>query len=216
MVDKRVFKVRARLWLAFVLGSLCGPVAAAHRCIDVKGKVTYQDVACKDVDSNSKVDTTEAFGTRPTSANTPRASARGTPPGPSKTPSGEYATYRGAWRGPLQLELSLNGVRDGGAHAMTPMVIELRPDGEVLGQALASGCRFSGLATQYLAPNMASMDVSLKGCADERFNTRYSGHLMVNEAAKEAKLRLSGLVIRPGAALSVKMQQASVDAVLKR
>lgn len=63
---------------------------------------------------------------------------------------------------------------------------------------------------------MASLDVSLNGCADERFNTRYSGHLMVSESAKEAKLRLTGLMIKPGLALSVKMQQASVDAVLKR
>ena len=76
---------------------------------------------------------------------------------------GDYATYRGAWRGPLQFELSLNGARDGDAHAMASMVIELRPDGEVVGQASESGCRFSGLATQNVAPYMASMDVSLEG-----------------------------------------------------
>ena len=43
---------------------------------------------------------------------------------------------------------------------MAPMVLEIRPDGEVVGQALASGCRFSGLATQNVAPYMASLDVS--------------------------------------------------------
>ena len=55
----------------------------------------------------------------------------------------------------------------------------------------------SRLATQYLAPYMARLDVSLKGCADARFNTRYDGHLMVSDSSKEAKLRLTGLVISP-------------------
>ena len=203
--------------LAFVLASLYGHSAAANRCTDPKGKVTYQDVPCsKDAESNAKVDTSEGFSTRPSSgarASPPaeRAPANQPPEGP-----GDYATYRGAWRGPLQFELSLNGVRDGDAHAMAPMVIELRPDGEVVGQASASGCRFSGLATQSVAPYMASLDVSLKGCTDGRFNTRYNGNLVAVASAKEAKLRLVGLVIGPAAPLSVKVQQVSVDAVLKR
>ena len=116
------------------------------------------------------------------------------------------------WRGPLQFELSPNGARDGDAHAMTPMVVEPRPDREVVGQSSTSGCRFSGLATQYVAPNMASLDGSLKGCTDERFNTRYGGHLMADDSAKEAKLRLAGLVMR----LTVEVQLVSIDAVLER
>ena len=203
-------------WVPIALALLCTSAAAANRCTDAKGKVTYQDAACnKDAESNSTVDISEGFSTPPSSGAKPRPlTERKT--GSASAGSGEYATYRGAWRGPLQLELSLNGVRDGDAHAMAPMVIELRPDGEVVGLASASGCMFSGLATQYVAPYMASLDVSLKGCSDDRFNTRYSGHLMVNEAAKEAKLRLAGLVVRQAASLGIKMQQVSVDAVLKR
>ena len=130
--------------------------------------------------------------------------------------SGDYATFRGSWRGPMQFELSLNGARDGDAHAMAPMVVEIRPDGEVVGQASTSGCKLSGLATQNFAPYMASLDVSVKGCTDGRFNTRYSGNLTVIDSAKEAKLRLVGLVMKPAAPLTVKMQQVSLDAVLKR
>ncbi|MEO8925165.1 MAG: hypothetical protein ABI330_20460 [Caldimonas sp.] len=63
---------------------------------------------------------------------------------------------------------------------------------------------------------MASLDVSLKGCSDDRFNTRYSGNLVAIDSAKEAKLRLVGLVMKPAAPLTIKVQQVSMDAVLKR
>ena len=204
--------------LVVAAAALCGHAAAANRCTDAKGKVTYQDAACRsEAEITSKVDTSEAFSTRPSTA--PKAAARPAErvsPGQLPGSPGDYATYRGAWRGPLQLELSLNGVRDGEAHAMAPVVIELRPDGEVVGQASTTGCRFSGLATQNVAPYMARLDVSLKGCADARFNTRYDGHLTVSDSAKEAKLRLTGLVMRQSLVAGVRMQQVSVDAVLKR
>ena len=206
------------LVLACALASLCDHAAATNRCTDAKGKVTYQDAPCsKEAEGSSKVDTSEGFSTRPSpGSKAARPPAERAPSGQPTGGAGDYATYRGAWRGPLQFELNLNGVRDGDAHAMAPLVIELRPDGEVVGQALASGCRFSGLATQYLAPNMASLDVSLKGCTDARFNTRYSGNLVANDSAKEAKLRLVGLAMKPAVPLTVKVQQVSIDAVLKR
>lgn len=201
--------------LVFAMALLCSPVVAANRCTDAKGKVTYQDAACsKDADGNSNVDTSEGFSTRPTSGAKPRFESAQLSSSPAG--SGDYSTYRGAWRGPLQFELSLNGLRDGDAHAMAPMVIELRPDGEVIGQASTSGCKFSGLATQHIAPYMASLDVSVKGCTDERFNARYSGHLVASASAKEAKLSLVGLARKPAAPLTVKLQQVSIDAVLKR
>ena len=211
------YSAKRRVLVAFVLASLCGYAAAANRCTDAKGRVTYQDAACsKEADGTTKVDISEGFSTRPGSATKPRPTTELRPTNALPSSPGDYATYRGAWRGPLQFEFNLNGVRDGDAHAMAPMVIELRPDGEVVGQASTSGCRFSGLATQYVAPNMASLDVSLKGCTDARFNTRYNGHLVANDAAKEAKLHLVGLVMRPSAPLTVKVQQVSIDAVLKR
>lgn len=214
MIDKS----KAALLSAALAVAFCGQAAAANRCTDPKGRVTYQDAACgKEAEGNATVNTAEAFSTRPALASKSR------PPAPQNASmpaapaaGGDYATYRGAWRGPLQFELSLNGARDGDAHAMAPMVVEIRPDGEVVGQASTSGCKLSGLATQNFAPYMASMDVSLRGCTDGRFNTRYSGNLSAIDSAKEAKLRLVGLVMKPAAPLTVKMQQVSLDAVLKR
>ena len=201
--------------LAAIMASFGGSAIAANRCVDAKGKVTYQDAACSGGTENAKkVDSSEGFSTRPAPGANPRAGIEQIPQTPSG--AGDYATYRGAWRGPLQLELNVNGVRDSQAHAMAPMVLEIRPDGEVVGQALASGCRFSGLATQNIAPYMAKLDVSLTGCTDERFNTRYDGNLAVIDSAKEAKLRLVGLAFRPAVPGTVKLQQVSIDAVLKR
>lgn len=211
------YRPTGRLLLVVATTALCDHAGAANRCTDAKGRVTYQDAACsKEAEGNTKVDTSEGFSTRPLPSSKARPIAEHAPSTQPSGSPGDYATYRGAWRGPLQFELSLNGARDGDAHAMAPMVIEIRPDGEVLGQAASSGCRFSGLATQFVAPSMASLDVSLKGCTDARFNTRYSGNLMASDSAKEAKLRLSGVAMRPAAPLTIKVQQVSIDAVLKR
>ena len=57
----------------------------------------------------------------------------------------------------------------------------------------ARAAAVSGLAMQHVAPYIASLDVSLKGCGDGRFNTRYSGLLTASDSANEAKLRLVGL-----------------------
>ena len=62
---------------------------------------------------------------------------------------------------------------------------------------------------------MASLDVSLKGCSDTRFNARLSGNLVVIASSNEAKLQLIGLAFQPSLLLSVNAQQISVDAVLK-
>ncbi|MEO8925166.1 MAG: hypothetical protein ABI330_20465 [Caldimonas sp.] len=109
----------------------CQVVAAPNRCVDSKGKVTYQDAACSGAaEGSAKVDTSEGFSTLPRSAPAPAVPAAKVHSNALPGVPSDYGTYRGAWRGPLQFELSLNGVRDGDAHAMAPMVIELRPDGE--------------------------------------------------------------------------------------
>ncbi|MEO8924641.1 MAG: hypothetical protein ABI330_17745 [Caldimonas sp.] len=138
-------------------------------------------------------------------------------PAPPEEPSDSagYSTFRGAWRGPIQFEMSLNGIRNADAHAIAGAVIEIRSDGEVVGQATSSGCKFSGLAA-HIAPYLATLDVSLKGCRDDRFNARYSGQFGAILSAKEVRMHLVALVSKPSASLTAKMQQVSVEAVLKR
>lgn len=179
---------------------------AANRCTDAKGKVTYQDTACEPSANANPVDTTDARNNRPLQA----------PPVAPVDPVGSrgeaYASAKGSWRGPAQFQLTKAGVRDSDAHSISPIVLELRPNGEVLGIMMEAGCKISGLTQQFVAPYIASLDVSVKGCKDGRFNARYSGYLHSTAAAKEAKLTLNTLSMPSYG----RVQQASIEAVLKR
>jgi hypothetical protein len=209
--------------LIALLSTLCvaiEPSLAVNRCIDPKGKVTYQDTACEhSTAKSSAVDTSEAFSAKPSrkSAGADRPARQeiyATTPGtPSDVPSGDYATARGAWRGPLQFQVTVDGKRDGAAQAVQPAVIDIAADGEVTGVIPNAECRISGLATQFVTPRSASLDVTLKNCKDTRFNARYGGHLHANPGAREAALSLSSV---SGLPPFIKLQHASLQAVLKR
>jgi hypothetical protein len=92
-------------------------------------------------------------------------------------------------------------------------VIELSPDGKVTGVSQEAGCRISGLATEFVTPRSASLDVTLKGCQDTRFNARYGGYLNARPGPREASLTLDA--ISPALPLG-KVQHTSLQAVLKR
>ena len=193
---------------------------AVNRCTDAKGKVTYQDTACEQsAAKTSAVDTSEAFSTRPSGrtagANRPtRQAIDVTPPDKQFDSQGaEYATARGVWRGPLQFQVKVDGKRDGAAQAVTPAVIDIAPDGEVKGVITNAECQISGLATQFVTPRSASLDVTLKHCKDTRFNARYSGYLNANAGAREATHSLNSV---SGSIPFGKIQHASLQAVLKR
>ncbi len=132
----------------------------------------------------TKVDTSNAVDTRPTTASPQRTITKSLPAGDDP----EFRSAKGAWRGPAQFQFSMSGVRSADAHAIGRLVIELQPDGRVRGVIDEAGCKLSGLHTQFMSPASASIDVTISGCHDGRFNTRYSGHLVGNPAAKESKL----------------------------
>jgi hypothetical protein len=180
---------------------------AVHRCADAKGKVTYQDAACDSADAARPGNTPGGVTSR----------SVGSAPAPVQSPrvleSNPYGDAHGAWRGPAQFQLTVGSIRDASAQLVTPLVIELKATGEVVGVIPESGCNLSGLATQFVAPNMANIDVSMKGCRDARFNARYTGMLASVPSAKEAKLTLNSITTQMP---SRKMQVASLEAVLKR
>jgi hypothetical protein len=201
-------------WATRIAAILCAVVAtsssfAANKCIDAKGKVTYQDIACEGpIAAQKPVDTSDAFNTKPSRpASVPPVDSR------SGSVDKAYANAHGAWRGPAQFQVTVGGVRDGAVQTVTPMVIELKQSGEVVGVIPAPGCTISGLATQFVAEYMASIDISLKGCRDDRFNTRFTGYLTATKASKEAKLNLNGLTMKLP---TRQLQQTSLEAVLKR
>ena len=183
--------------------------AAVNKCTDARGKVTYQDEPCVAAPQAAKVDTTDAVNARPVG---PAMRAPVGTPLPSGVDAG-YRSAKGAWRGPAQFNFVAGGVRSTDAHAIGRMVIELQDDGRVLGVVDGAGCKLSGLHTQFVTPSNASVDVTISGCADARFNARYAGHLVTNAAARQSKLSLSALAttLLPG-----RVTQSSIDAVLKR
>ena len=186
--------------------------AAVNKCTDSRGKVTYQDEPCAATpQSSSKVDTSNPVDTRPSAGATAPQRAIS-----KSLPAGDDAAYRsakGTWRGPAQFQFSVGGARSADAHAIGRMVIDLQPDGRVRGVIDEAGCKLSGLHTQFMTAASASIDVTVSGCHDGRFNTRFSGHLVGNAAAGESKLQLNAnaMNLLPG-----RVSQASIDAVLKR
>jgi len=206
----------AMLGIALICAAVLPCSAAVHKCTDASGKVTYTDEPCRETPRQAAVDTTDAVNPRPGNA-----AAKGAVPGASGTitsslPEGSDADYRnakGAWRGPAQFHVVVNGARAADAHAIAPMVIELQPDGRVQGAINDAGCKLSGLTTQFISAMVASVDVTLSGCKDARFNGRFNGFLNTSPESRAAKLQLNALALNtaPG-----KSTQSSIDAVLKR
>jgi Domain of unknown function (DUF4124) len=185
--------------------------AAVNKCTDSRGKVTYQDEPCPATPQSSKVDASNPVDARPAGATT--APQRTITKSLQAGDEAEYRSAKGTWRGPAQFQLSVGGVRSADAHAIGRMVIELQSDGRVRGVIDEAGCKLNGLHTQFASPAGASIDVTVSGCQDDRFNTRYSGLLVGSAAARESKLQLSATATRliPG-----QVTRAAIDAVLRR
>lgn len=206
----RIGKQWVLLWIMS-----CGAAssaAAVHKCMDARGRVTYQDEPCAVVQQPSKVDTTDAVTTRPVPPSAKPSDRSAQPPISRSLPAGDasdYAAAKGTWRGPAQFHLTVGGARQLDAHRVMPMVIELTPDGQVKGVIQEAGCKLSGLHSQFVAPNSATVDATVDGCSDTRFNARYSGHLLSSAGSKEARLSVDAFSVGG-------VKRATIDAVLRR
>lgn len=124
----------------------------------------------------------------------------------------DYSSSRGAWRGPAQFHVVAGGQRDLQAHRIAALVIELAADGKVTGVIGETGCKLSGLTTQFVMPTVANLDVTLTGCSDSRFNKRMTGTLSAYASARETKLHLANV----GYTRTMQVQQLTLEAVLRR
>ena len=204
----------AMLGIALIGAAVLPCSAAVHKCTDSTGKVTYTDEPCREAPRQAAVDTTDAVRPGNGAAKGTAGAASGTIT--SSLPEGSEADYRnakGAWRGPAQFHVVVNGARAADAQAIAPMVIELQADGRVQGAINDAGCKLSGLTTQFISAMVASVDVTLSGCKDARFNARFNGFLNTSPESRAAKLQLNAMALNtaPG-----KSTQSSIDAVLKR
>ncbi len=87
------------------------------------------------------------------------------------------------------------------------MFIDVKPDGKLLGTI--NDCDLSESASN---PTLAGWDltVTLANCADPRFNTRFTGKLVLGN--KQAKLQLDAMQ----ATSPVQVHQQSITAILHR
>jgi hypothetical protein len=179
-----------------------------YRC-GTKGKVTYQDTPCDVPSSEGAMSEGAAAGDRPSSSARPGNAAP-----VNFAPGLDYKTALGSWRGPLQFNVMIGGERDPDAHRLAPLVLEVSADGSVRGTSSEVGCGFLGLARQMFATvKIWTLDLTAKGCADARFNQRYSGTLAVYEGTKTADLALNALRIP---VLGGKAAVVQLSAPLKR
>ncbi|MEJ7687303.1 MAG: hypothetical protein WKG52_10105 [Variovorax sp.] len=117
--------------------------------------------------------------------------------------------YQGAWQGPFLFYVvhSDSGAR--GKPAVHAGAIQIDADGAVHGQVPGAACRMTGSSTDYVSAANASIDLTVSGCADARFNGHFSGKLINNPVLKYASLRLSSM-------RSLDEGTAQVSAVMRR
>lgn len=100
-----------------------------------------------------------------------------------------YTDYRGAWQGPFLFYVA----QDSGAQgkpAIHSGAIQIDADGVVHGHVPEAACTMTGSSIDYVSAANASIDLTLSGCTDARFNGQFSGRLINNPVLKYASLRL--------------------------
>lgn len=99
-----------------------------------------------------------------------------------------YTTTTGGWRGQAQYQANVGGAIAQEAHAVVQMIIEIDPQGKILGSSPENGCKMKGLATPGMMATIANLDVTFSGCSYTGFNRRMSGTLALYSAQKHAQL----------------------------
>jgi hypothetical protein len=105
----------------------------------------------------------------------------------------DYTHYRGAWQGPFLFSVVQPDVGTQGAPVVHPGAIQIDPDGTVRGSVPEAACTMAGSSADFVSPANASLDLTLSGCRDARFNGHFSGRLINNPILKYGSLRLSSM-----------------------
>lgn len=121
----------------------------------------------------------------------------------------EYTHYRGAWRGSFLFSVVQQDTGAQGSPAVLDGEMKIEPDGTVRGSVPDAACTMQGSSTDYVSPANASIDLTLSGCRDARFNGHFSGKLINNPILKYASLRMSSM-------RSLDAGTAQVSAIIRR
>ncbi len=189
--------MKPALWPAVAV--LCLAVlpctAAVKKCTDAKGRVTYQDGQCPVEGQAASAASpaakpmvaTERVASAPPVAAAASSAVRAEPVALAAI---AYAGGKDAWRGPVYFQVVPPAGAASEPRSTAGIVIEFGSDGRVVGTAEAAGCKLSGAHKAAAAPVVASVDLTLAGCRDPRFNARYDGALGPVERSKDLKMTL--------------------------
>ena len=90
-----------------------------------------------------------------------------------------YALPYGEWRGQTQYQVFIRTASDPAGYSVTNLTIDISPQGKVTDLSTENGCCLLGLAAPGMTPTIATLNVTLTGCAYPRFNRTYNRHLSV-------------------------------------
>ena len=102
-----------------------------------------------------------------------------------------YSTTTGGWRGQAQYQANVGGAVAQDAHAVVQLILEIDPQGKIIGSSTENGCKLKGLVSPGFAPTVSSIDVTFSGCSYPGFNRRMSGTLGLYPAQKYVQLTLN-------------------------
>jgi len=105
----------------------------------------------------------------------------------------EYTRYRGAWQGQFLFYVTQQDNGAQGPPSVHAGTMQIDPDGTVRGQVPGAACSIAGSGIDYVSPANASLELTLSGCKDTRFNGHFTGKLINNPILKYASLRLSSM-----------------------
>src|SRR5690242_10788030 len=73
-----------------------------------------------------------------------------------------YESPYGEWRGQAQYQAIIKRESDPAAHAVIPLVIDIDPQGKVIGTSAENGCRMLGIAKPGLGAHIVTLNVTLR------------------------------------------------------
>ncbi len=108
-----------------------------------------------------------------------------------------YDSPYGGWRGQVQFQRSINGQQVAEAHMVTPVTLEIDPQGKITGVNPDAGCRIKGVASPGFTPTMLNVDITLSSCQQKEFNRRLAGTLVLSTSQKYVSFSVQGTYIVP-------------------
>lgn len=111
-----------------------------------------------------------------------------------------YSSPYGEWRGQTQYQAFIRTTSDPAAHVVTNLIINVDPQGKVIGTSTENGCRMLGLAAPGVTPTIVTLNVTLTGCIYSGYNRTYIGSFSVFSKEAYARFSLQAIDVLSGKA----------------